>query len=320
MDKINTEKVNCNLCGNNDYDLLFENYDRLHKKPGIFNIVKCKNCELVYLNPRPRNTGKYYPDDYVPHNLPKEAFPESLTSKFINSKKYYKKNKSIIDRFFASIFERIYNPIPCCYSGRVLDIGCGSGIGLYNLKKHGWHVYGLDPSEKTVKFARKELGLNNVFIGTLEDKKYSVNFFDVIILNHVIEHLPDPKTTLNEIKRILRSGGLLLITTPNFSSLNAKFFRQFWFPLETPRHLYLFTPTTLNKLLNSVGLIRKKSSFSISSYSFAKSIGYLLGNKKTINETIMNFKVIFMPITLFLALIKRSDIFTFYVKKGEDEK
>lgn len=319
MKLIKTEKVRCNLCGENNSSFLFESYDRQYKNPGIFKLVRCHRCGLVYLNPRPRDVGVYYPDDYIPHNLynlSKDTFPESLTSKFLNSEKYYKKNKNTVDHFFASIFEMVYNPIPPCYSGKVLDVGCGSGISLYNLKKRGWDVYGLDLSEKAVRFVQEELGLKNIFAGTLEDKKYPENFFDVVLLTHVIEHLPNPKKTLSEVKRILRPGGLLLITTPNFACLNAKLFRKYWFPLETPRHLYLFTPKTLQNLFGLVGgLSVIKVRHSLSSYSLGKSLVYLLGNNDKVNQIIMKFKILLLPFTVFLSIMGKSDVFTFYVEK-----
>lgn len=310
-----SHKVPCNLCGSSDYKLLFKSYDRLHKKPGIFNIVKCRKCGLIYIDPRPKNIGKYYPADYIPHNLPRVDFFESLFCRLMNSERYYKKDKNIFDQFLARVFDKIYNPIPYSHFGRILDLGCGSGINLYNLKKRGWDVYGLDISKNAVNFARNELNLKNVCVGTIESKKYPDSFFDVILLNHVIEHLSDPKRTLVEIKRVLKRGGLLLITTPNFNSFNAKLFKKFWFPLETPRHQYLFTPTTLRKLLDSVENLKvREIRYSVSTYSLGKSLGYLLGNKENINQTLMRLKILFLPLTFFLSLIRRADVLTLYVE------
>lgn len=321
MKPIKAKKVRCNLCGENNSNFLFESHDRQYNNPEIFKLVRCRRCGLVYLNPRPLKFEKYYPSCYEPFRLPKVTFPESLTSKFLSSERYYKKNKNSIDQILSKVFEWLYSPVPNSLSGKILDVGCGSGAKLYGLKKRGWDVYGVDTSLDAVDFAKKKLNLEKVYLGTIESKKFPPGFFNAVLLSHVIEHLQDPKKTLREIKRILKPEGLLIITTPNFASLNSKIFRQFWFPLETPRHLYLFTPSTLIKLLSSVGLVTLGSSFNISSYSFAKSLGYFLGNKDRINNLLMKLKFFFLPITYISSLIKRSDIFTVYVEiKNNNQK
>jgi SAM-dependent methyltransferase len=133
-------------------------------------------------------------------------------------------------------------------------------------------------------------------------------------MNHVIEHLPNPKETLQEIKRILRKDGLLLITTPNFDSINAKIFKENWFPLEIPRHLYLFTPVTLKKLLNSVGGFRlNKIKYDVSTYSLMKSMEYWLEGRDKIKNILVRFRLLFLPLTIIQALVRKSDVMTFYV-------
>jgi SAM-dependent methyltransferase len=93
----------------------------------------------------------------------------------------------------------------------------------------------------------------NVFTGTVEEAKFENDFFDVIILNNVLEHLFDPKTTLNEINRILKNNGTLVIGIPNANSFEAKIFKKYWSAWDLPRHLYHFTPNTIKSLLNKTG-------------------------------------------------------------------
>lgn len=315
MKRDKDKELKCNLCGADNFRLVLENYDRQHNKPGIFNIVKCNQCGLVYLNPRPKNINDYYTDDYVPYSIPKETFPESLTSKILSSERYYKKHKNSFDNICSWIFEKIYSPVPCKEKGKILDIGCGSGSYIYTLKKYGWDVYGLDISSKSVNFARSQLKLPNVFAGTIESKRFPDEFFNVILLKHVIEHLPDPRSSLKEIYRILKKDGLLLIITPNVSSLNFRLFKKFWFPLETPRHLYLFSPITLKKLINMTGFVQENISHGISTYTLAKSIGYVFKSDDNINDILMKIKIGLLPITLVLAIMGKGDIFTILCRK-----
>lgn len=303
------EYINCELCESNEFTLLFHNYDRLHRTKGIFNIVKCDNCGLVYLNPRPKREFiyEYYPDDYEPYNISSNGFYQKLNESLLNS--YYKKDKSLLENLKSFLFQLIYSPIPKEHKGRILDIGCGNGIYLYNLKKHDWDVYGVEISKKAVAFAQEKLRLKNVRQGTIEDIKYPDGYFDVITMNHVIEHLFSPKETLGEINGILKKEGLLIITTPNVNSFNAKIFREYWFPLETPRHLDIFNFLTMKRLMSDTGFIIKKISYDISGDSLIRSLNY----KFKIN--FKKIRLLFLPFTIILSILGISDVMTFYIRK-----
>ena len=303
------EYINCELCGSNKSTLLFHNYDRSHCTKGIFNIVKCNNCGLLYINPRPKRQfiDEYYPDDYEPYNINLNNFYQKLNESLLNS--YYKENKSLLNNLKSFLYQLIYSPIPKEYKGRILDIGCGNGIYLYNLKKHGWKVYGVEMSQRAVAFAQKKLKLKNVRHGTIENIRYPDEYFDVITMNHVIEHLFEPKKALEEINRILKKKGLLIITTPNINSFNFKLFREFWFPLETPRHLNIFNSLTMKRLMLGAGFIIKKISYDISGDSLMRSLNY----KFKIN--FKKIKLLFLPFTIILAILGVSDVMTFYIRK-----
>jgi SAM-dependent methyltransferase len=137
-------------------------------------------------------------------------------------------------------------------NGRVLDIGCGSGGYLAFLAEMGWHCAGVETGAKSRAYAQTVLGLD-VREGPLEACGFPDAAFDVVTLWHVIEHLPDPRATLREIGRILKPEGLLLLRTPNVESWEAALFRGNWYGLDAPRHLYLFSPATMERLLRQCG-------------------------------------------------------------------
>ena len=310
------EKVNCNLCDNNKTTLLLKCRNWLQKKNEYFNLVRCNNCGLVYLNPRPKkeSISSYYPNEYIPYNIDGQDLAERLAKTILGG--YYKMEKSTLDKIKSLLAELIYSPIPNDNRGKILDIGCGSGTGLYNLKKFGWDVYGLDISQKAVDFAKKKLGLKNIQQGFIEDKTYPEEYFDVIIMSHIIEHLADPKKTLIQVKKILKKDGTLIITTPDFSSPFRSIFGPFWFPLESPRHLYLFTPKTINTLLKKIGGFKIiKIKHDVSAYHLAKSLSYTMGNKQVINKALMKFKIFFLPFTFLLSLFSKADVVTYYIEK-----
>lgn len=306
----------CGACGSFERSCLFENHDRLHGFPGIFKINCCSRCSLVYISPRPKDISKYYVEEYEPYNLNLKDFYQTLDSKLMSS--YYGDKRGFFQWIKSKFYKLFYNPIPLEYRGKkILDIGCGSSIFLYNLKRFGkFDVYGVEMSDYAAQQARMKLGLTNVLTGTLENNTFLDNFFNVITLNHVIEHVPNPKETLSEIKRILKPNSLLIITTPNTDSLLFKIFKKFWFALETPRHLNLFSERTLLEIINSVGNLKiEKVNYNISNFVFAKSLIYFFDIKNDfLAGLLMKIKILFSPL-FYLMPKKKRDFITVYIKK-----
>lgn len=231
------EHVKCDLCGADDTSLLFKARDINQAKRGLFNVVKCKKCGLVYVNPRPtkREIGKFYPETY--YVGPADA--ESGIDKFqyIRMKKIKKFKKS----------------------GKILDVGCGPGYFLAVAKKNGWQAHGVEVSKIAADYAKKKFGIK-VFAGELRQADYPDEYFDVVTLWHVLAHLPNPSETLAEVNRILKKDGLLVATVPNISGFQAKVFKEYWFHLDVPRHLYFFEPGVLRQMLRKSGFRTLKTS------------------------------------------------------------
>lgn len=227
------ESVDCNLCGSKCTAFLFTAQDCISRE--YFNVVKCDVCGLVYTNPRPNSTeiDKFYAQHYYGRqNLRFRALVEVLIRLFRQQRS--RKMLRLID------------------SGRILDVGCGRGRILDEFKKRGWETFGTERSEQAARAAKEEFGLNVRAI-TLEEWGFEDKFFDVITLGHVLEHLSDPRGTLREVSRILKDDGLLVVSTPNFDSFQAKVSKEKWFHLDVPRHYYHFSTGTLTRMLESVG-------------------------------------------------------------------
>ena len=119
---------------------------------------------------------------------------------------------------------------------------------MKGLEHYGdWNLFGVEVNEYAANLAREQ-GLD-VRLGTLEQAHFPNDFFDVVTLWDVLEHLHDPAGCLQEIARILKPDGLLVIRVPNASGLAARMFGRYWAGFDAPRHLYVFTPATLAKLL-----------------------------------------------------------------------
>jgi len=129
-------------------------------------------------------------------------------------------------------------------NGKLLDIGCGNGEFLSMMRDLGWEVLGTEPDIQAAKIVQDQFHVP-VIVGTLEKANLPDNFFDVVTMNHVIEHVHDPIRLLRECWRILKPRGKLVVVTPNIESLGHRAFRESWGPLEPPRHLHLFSLQTV---------------------------------------------------------------------------
>jgi len=142
--------------------------------------------------------------------------------------------------------------LPASEIGELLDVGCGNGEFIARMKSLGWTVSGVDPDPAAVSYARGR-GLE-IFSGAISDVPCTARY-DVITLNHVVEHAVDPVELLRECRKRLRPGtGRLIITTPNIESLGHWWFRNYWRGLEVPRHLTLFSPAALHECVRRAGL------------------------------------------------------------------
>ncbi len=137
--------------------------------------------------------------------------------------------------------------------GRLLDVGCGGGRFLRRMQKRGWQVVGTDFDEQATRKVSERYGIET-HVGDLPQCALPAASFDAITLSQAIEHLYDPQATLRECLRLLKPGGLLVMTTPNATSLGATGFGPNWRGWEAPRHLQLFTVASLSALTRAAGL------------------------------------------------------------------
>jgi 2-polyprenyl-3-methyl-5-hydroxy-6-metoxy-1,4-benzoquinol methylase len=135
--------------------------------------------------------------------------------------------------------------------GTFLDIGCSVGVLLDAARQNGFEVKGVEFSTWASEFARQK-GFD-VITGGLAEAAYPEKSFDVVVMNHVLEHIPDPLQAMVEIKRILKDDGLLVIGVPNFGSYMAHLMKGKWFSLMPDQHIWQFTHDSLDKLLQKAG-------------------------------------------------------------------
>lgn len=229
------EWVACDLCGRDDAEPFIVLPDRLMRTTGhCFQLVHCRNCGLLYLNPRPtvESLSRYYPDEYAPFSRPR------LSS--------WMRRRSD-RRDIRTLWPLLAPP------RRVLDVGSATGELLHVIRASGNpRLLGVEPSPFAASIARDRRGLD-VRTGTLESNCLADESFDTALLSHVLEHLPSPSGTLAELRRVLKPHGALILWLPNADSLAARAQRSYWMGFDAPRHLYDFAPSTLCRLLEEQG-------------------------------------------------------------------
>jgi 2-polyprenyl-3-methyl-5-hydroxy-6-metoxy-1,4-benzoquinol methylase len=159
--------------------------------------------------------------------------------------------------------------------GRLLDIGAATG-GFLNAMRHhsGWELHGVEPVQSAAQLARDQLGLN-ILPTTLEQAHFSDGQFDVVTLWDVLEHLPDPHASLNEIYRVTAPGAWLVLQIPDVRSWEAKLWGRWWIGYDAPRHLYAFPKEALSALLRATGFELVQSLHLAGGYhTFTRSLAF----------------------------------------------
>lgn len=280
------EQAKCALCGGKDYTVFSKSKDyRCHRSAVDFTLVKCKKCDLIYLNPRPsrKEIGKFYPKDYYQSRslLLEETLDKFLLKNDIKNLKKYKKN------------------------GKILDLGCGAGKFISEVQNLGFETYGVDVSKDAYEIARKK-GIK-VFHGELIEQKFPNNCFDAVTLWHSFEHLYNPDLTLREIARILKKDGILIMETPNIDSFSFDLFKKYYFHLDLPRHLYHWSIKTMEKILDKNGFkITKNEYFSIGCpFSLFYSTAFFLDDHKIKGFIAKIIMLILSPFLIILTVFSR---------------
>lgn len=237
------EPTLCVVCGSSKTTEEARSRDYIYGTSAmVFVFVKCVSCGHVYLNPRPAPSmiSTIYPETYP-----------SFTSKFSKARSPIHVVKSQVMKHRMRYFDTLLKQ-----GGRVLDVGCGDGQLLIDIKKRYPRVeaWGLDWHFSASM--RDRLAMNSIRLceGLVEQVDLPKAHFDLVIMNQLIEHLWEPQRALKSIWYSMKPDGLLTIETPNPDGYDRKLFlKGTWGAYYTPRHLNLFSASNLQRFLSENG-------------------------------------------------------------------
>jgi SAM-dependent methyltransferase len=261
--------ADCPACGAPLEEPSIRGVDRLHHNRGEFAVAACGACGSGRTLPPVATEELFalYPKEYNPYALPATPLVRVLATALFRA------------RYWRALRSGPFAVLRSTAPGRLLDVGSGRGDLGVALRGYGWDVTGLDPSPAACEHARRR-GVRAVE-GTLLDEPPVGGDYDAVVFNHSLEHVAEPFDDLEAARSLLRTGGVLVVSLPNFGSWQRRRFESSWFHLDLPRHRSHLTPRGLETLLRRAGYDRIRTMTTTSADGLPMSVQYrLLGRRR----------------------------------------
>jgi 2-polyprenyl-3-methyl-5-hydroxy-6-metoxy-1,4-benzoquinol methylase len=218
----------CTICGQFKTRLLFEKFS--------LKMFKCQNCQGIFTFPMisqtdtlERYSQRWFEQEYLPSY---GIDPHQPALAHLSAR--YRAELAPLELFRKT--------------GRLLDVGAGAGLFLASARSTGWEVAGVEIAEYGPIYAKRHFDLSIVH-GTLQDANFPSEYFDVVVLQDTIEHVIDPHSLLKQVHSVLRPGGAVILSTPNYDSLSRRLLGTRWALISPAEHVHLFTLKSLLWLL-----------------------------------------------------------------------
>jgi SAM-dependent methyltransferase len=303
---------NCPLCRvESEFAFTARDYN-LGSSPAKFDYFRCPQCRCFFLHPIPENPGKYYPSDYPAYEISDKDLNE-ITSPLEHEK------LSITQRYVSK--------------GRLLEVGPGSGGFARLANKRGFQVETIEMDERCSRNLNEKFGIPSIHGPDLLSTLPLMSSYDVIVLWHVIEHLAEPLTVLEQLAKHITPGGIIVFATPNPASVQFNFFGRHWVHLDAPRHMVLIPFSWLRNHGARLGLetvffsTKDKLSRHLGSYAwYSASISNALKDSKSQRigsiknifdrvHRILRYLIIFFP-SIFIK--GKGNAYTIILRKRSD--
>ena len=210
-----------------------------------FEIHECLRCGLLFTYPRPSNEEmvKYYQsDEYYSHQENNNGFIPKL----------YETVKKVNIRHKVRM-ATTGKPV-----GTMLEIGCGVGDFIHEMEKRGWNCTGIELSEEAKAIAKNKVKAQ--LLSPNEITELPDESFNLVVMWHVLEHIDNLREELNQLQRLVKKGGRLVIAVPNFRSADGQYYKEFWAGYDVPRHLNHFCRESLHNVFKNSGFVLARTS------------------------------------------------------------
>lgn len=260
---------NCRVCGGLSSTKLFVAQGH--------TIVMCTTCLTV-------RTANFHEPSYTRYHRDDEYASSELFFKYI-----FKKRFEIVTRFKS-------------FPGSVLDIGAATGVLLDIFKEAGWKTYGIEPSQSAHRAEKK----GHTIFNTSLEKTQIKQKFDVIIANHVLEHIENPNHFLGLAQKLLKKDGILYIDVPNFGGIRSLLLKSDWPYLLPTEHVNHFTHKSLSYLLDTNGFEVVYQTSRSGVFETSRPVEYLLQELIHLKKNFFT-DLLSLPIDLFVTMVNRGD-------------
>jgi len=315
------ESVGCPLgCPPGDHFIL-SGRDLVNFLPGEFQVVKCSSCGLMRTEPRPtlESMSYFYPESYAPYES---------TRMDVGGERQSKQGdwKSFLHVCLKRFVKLHIDTTPEIEPGHMLEVGCASGAFLQRMSRKGWVVEGIERSDVAASSARAD-GYH-VVSKTLEDAPEPQHPYDLIVAWMTLEHLHEPVKALRKIHRWSKPGTWLTLSVPHAGSPGFRVFKESWFHLHLPNHLYHYTPATLSNVLRAGGWKLERIFYQRDLGDLVASLGHFMNERNLLRglaarlasfpEWQGKLYLLFYPLSWLLSTIGLTGAMTIWAKRQDD--
>jgi 2-polyprenyl-3-methyl-5-hydroxy-6-metoxy-1,4-benzoquinol methylase len=269
----------CGICGNDDHHNYYIVNERMLGTLDEFTYFQCQQCDCLQIKKIPDNLANYYPENYYSYKKLDRLIKSRLRSWVDTHRVNHLTNKKNIAGFLLNKISKPLEYIPWIQStgvqsnAKILDIGCGQGRLLLRMALGGFtNLTGIDP------FIKENISYHNgvkIIKASLEEFTNDKRRFDLIMLHHSLEHMPDQHGSLKAIAKLLAPNGTAIIRIPLSDSFAWQHYKEYWVQLDAPRHLYLHSKKSLALLAKENGLRIDKTVYDSAKFQFTGSELYL---------------------------------------------